>query len=247
MRILNWNTQADRLRVGTSKFSKVRQLIATHDADVICLTEAIPESMSEGGHTVPSNLSNWSHEDRGARKVVLWSRYGWTDIDSNGSNSLPEGRFVCATTTFEGTDLIFIGMCIPYRDYRTKETIWGDKRKDRWQGACEYLDILREDILTRARFQQRSILLGDFNLQIPPRGYPGKRSVVNQKREATFSGWTIPTEGACEDLTLDRPFIDHVAFSPDIQTRRPQFFSRFDSDGTELSDHNGVCIEIEPS
>ena len=112
-------------------------------------------------------------------------------------------------------------------------------------GACEYLDILREDILVRATFRQKSILLGDFNLQIPPKGYHGKNSIVNQKREATFSGWTMPTAGACGVPALDKPFIDHIALSPDIRSRAPQFFNRFNADGTRLSDHNGVCIEIE--
>ena len=245
MKILNWNTQADRLRVGTKKFEKLRRLVIGHDADVVCLTEAFPMSMPEGGETVKSNLSKWRDEARGARKVILWSRFGWTYVDKIGAENLPEGRFVHATTLVEGKEFSIVGMCIPYKDYRTDEKRWGLKKMNRWEGACEYLDILREDILARAAFRQKSILLGDFNLQIPPRGYPGKNSIVNQKRQATFSGWTIPTAGPCGDPVLDKPFIDHIALSPDIGSGPPQFFSRFDTDGTQLSDHNGVCIEIE--
>ena len=245
MKILNWNTQADRLSVGTAKFERLCQLVIDHDADVICLTEAFPELLPDEGETVTSNLSEWKHEARGARKVVLWSRFGWTDVDRRGSENLPEGRFVRATTTLEGIDLSFVGMCIPYERYRTDANRWGIKKRNRWEGACEYLDILREDILVRATFRQKSILLGDFNLQIPPKGYPGKNSIVNQKREATFSGWTMPTAETCGVPALDKPFIDHIALSPDIRSRAPQFFSRFNADGTRLSDHNGVCIEIE--
>ena len=245
MKILNWNTQADRLSVRRAKFKRLRQLVISHDADVICLTEAFPELMPDGGETVTSNLSEWKHEARGARKVVLWSRFGWTDVDRRGSENLPEGRFVRATTTVEGTDLSFVGMCIPYDRYRTNEKRWGSKKKNRWEGACEYLDILREEVLEQAKFQQKAILLGDFNLQIPPKGYPGKNSMVNQKRKATFSGWTMPTAGVSGVSALDKPFIDHIALSPDIRSRAPQFFSRFDVDGTQLSDHNGVCIDIE--
>ena len=245
MRILNWNTQADKLRAGTPKFERLHQLVASYDADVICLTEALPELMPEGDGTVKSHLSDWKPEARGARKVVLWSRFGWTDVDKTGSRNLPEGRFVRATTTLEGTDLTFVGMCIPYREHRTKEKFWGTKKKGRWDGACEYLDALREDILGQTDFRQRTILLGDFNLEIPPRGYPGKNEVVNQKREATFSGWTMPTGGVWDDPALDRTFKDHIALSPDIRARPPQFFSRFDADKSELSDHNGVCIEVE--
>ena len=246
MKVLNWNTQADRLSVRTPRFEKSRQLVARHDADVVCLTEAFPESMPEGGETVTSDLSEWKrHEDRGARKVVLWSRFGWTDVDRTGSGNLPEGRFVRATTTFDGTDLTVVGMCIPYRDYRTRERWWGTKTKGRWEGACEYLDALCDDILAQRGFRKRTILLGDFNLEIPPRGYPPRKSVVNRKREAAFSGWTVPTAGVWDNPALDRTFKDHVALSPDVRAGPPQFFSRFDSDGSELSDHNGVCIEIE--
>ncbi len=247
MKILNWNTQADKHKsVGTTKpkFERIRQLVIGHDADVICLTEALPESMPDGGETVTSNLSGWRHEPRGARKVVLWSRSGWTDVDRGEAYRLPEGRFVSATTTLGGTNLSFVGMCIPWHGYRTHEN-WGDEKKKNWEGACEYLDILRERVLSRSDLQQKTILLGDFNLQIPPKGYPGKNSIVNQKREATFSGWTIPTAGVSGDPALDKPFIDHVALSPDIRSRPPQFFRRFDTDEAPLSDHNGVCIEIE--
>lgn len=246
MKILNWNTQADRLTVGNRKFERSRELVISHGADVICLTEAFPESMPEGGdNTVTSDLSEWKDEARGARKVVLWSRFGWADVDMKGSENLPEGRFVRATTTFEGTDLTFIGMCIPYRAYRTNKTRWQARKKDAWDGACEYLDALRSDILMRPGRRRRTILLGDFNLEIPPKGYPGKNSQVNQKRKATFCGWTIPTAGVWDDPALDINFKDHIALSPDIRAHPPQFFGRFDTDGTELSDHNGVCIEVD--
>ena len=71
MRILNWNTQADKLRAGTPKFERLHQLVASHDADVICLTEALPELMPEGEGTVKSHLSDWKPEARGARKVLI--------------------------------------------------------------------------------------------------------------------------------------------------------------------------------
>ena len=134
-------------------------------------------------------------------------------------------------------------MCIPYHAYRNKET-WGDKRKAIWQGACEYLDALREDVLPPFGNRERVVLLGDFNLQIPPAGYPGKNSVVNAKRIATFGGWKLPTANVQSDPALDKPFIDHVALSHDIILNSTEFFSRIHEDGTVRSDHNGVCIDV---
>ena len=226
MKVLNWNTQADRLSVRAPRFERSRQLVARHDADVICLTEAFPESMPEGGETVTSGLSEWKrHEDRGARKVVLWSRFGWTGVDRTGSESLPEGRFVRATTTFTGRDLTVVGMCIPYRDYRTTERWWGIRTKGRWEGACEYLDALRDDILAQPGFRERTILLGDFNLEIPPRKYPprekrgqsetGGRVFRMDRTNGGLSGTTLHWTGLSRTTSLfRRTFVqDHRSFS----------------------------------
>ena len=67
---------------------------------------------------------------------------------------------------------------------------------------------------------------------------------VDTKRAATFDKWQIPTSGDLSNEALDRPFIDHVALSPDLEVTSMQFIHRFDDDGCELSDHNGVCIEV---
>ena len=245
MKILNWNTEWLGPGSRTGRFKKARELIAKFDADVICLTEARAQTMPADGHTIMSELSGaGTKENRGARKVVLWSRFGWKNIDTIGTDKLPEGRFVCATTECNGSEYNFVGMCIPYKGYRTKES-WAEKRMAYWHGACEYLDALRGDVLSQSRYKTRAVLLGDFNLQIPPYGYPGKNSESNKRREATFDGWSIPTAGEWDVPALDKPFIDHVALTHDIRVTSLQFFSRFADDGTRLSDHNGVYVEIE--
>ena len=239
MKILNWNTEWLGPGSRTGRFKKARELIAKFDADVICLTEARAQTMPADGHTIMSELSGaGTKENRGARKVVLWSRFGWTNIDTLGSDRLPEGRFVGATTDENGIEWNFIGMCIPYREYRTRKSE-AEEKKASWQGACEYLDALREDVLRQGRFKKRTILLGDFNLQIPPFNYPGKRSDVNRKREATFDSWLIPTSG------IRRHFLDHIAMTTDLRVDSLKFISCVADDGTRLSDHNGVCVEIE--
>ena len=114
-----------------------------------------------------------------------------------------------------------------------------------WQGACQYLDALRDEILPRAGFREGAIMLGDFNLQIPPKTYPRPNTLVDQKREATFGGWSIPTAGESDDSALDKRFIDHIALTPEIRVQSMRFVSRFAADGTRLSDHNGVFTEID--
>jgi len=239
VRILNWNTQADKLTPASERFKRVRNHIARFDADIICLTEAYPGLMPRGGQTISSELSIWEpYESRGARKVVLHSRAGWSHVDKQINSQLPEGRFISATTEIEGMVWTIVGMCIPWHGYRTSKSKWGDKSLDKWQGACRYLATLRKGILPKQSERQRTILVGDFNLQIPARGYPAARSDVNQQRRLTLSGWLIPTSG------IRRHFIDHVAMSTDLQVECLRFISKVAPDGQQFSDHNGVCIDL---
>ena len=245
MRILNWNTQADRRSPKNKHFPAIRNIVAKREPDIVCLTEAYPEAMPNGGQVVSSGLSGWyKHERLGARKVLIWSKTGWHKIDAFGSKRLPEGRFIGANTLVYDIDMSVVGMCIPYFAYRTGKKLPTEERKRQWQGACEYLDALREDILPQPKYRERTILLGDFNLQIPAKNHPYPSSPVNKKREATFREWTIPTSGELDCAALDRRFIDHVAMSDDLEVTSMQFIRRFGKDGSELSDHNGVCIDI---
>ncbi len=246
IRILNWNTEWLGPGSRSGRFAKAKALIASYDPDVICLTEARPETMPELGQTIASELSGAGKiENRGGRKVVLWSRFGWSNVDTLGSSDMPSGRFIKTTTFAGGEQWTIIGMCVPYAHYRNHAK-WGDQRKTFWGGACEYLDTLREEVLPRLREEflpyskdpLNTILLGDFNMQIPAFNYPYEGSEVNKKRKETFAGWLIPTAG------ISRHFIDHIAMSSELRVNSLQYISRFDSDGSQLSDHNGVCIDV---
>lgn len=240
LKILNWNVEANRQTNRNRRSDRIRQVLSQLDMDVICLTEAHPYNFPDKGHILTSELSRWGKpEEDGARKVILWSKSKWDAVDTVGSVDLPQGRFVTAITQ----DIRFVGVVIPYHAYRTTSK-WGEDRKVAWQGAQEYLSVLKEQILSQSAYQHKTIVLGDFNLQIPARTYPPKNSDVNRLREATFTNWNIPTAGENVDRKLDKPFIDHVALTPDVEVVSMQFISRFTSSGDELSDHNGVWIEI---
>lgn len=235
MRILNWNTEANKKLIRAGKPQLVRDFLSNQDADVICLTEAFPEYLPEGEHVLCSGISGWGWpEEQGARKVFLWCRNGWTDIDDVGSAELPPGRFIRAKTQIAGLEWTIYGMCIPWHEYGKSRGL------PQWQGACDYLDALRLDELPLANDSKRTILAGDFNLQIPPFGYPRKGSDVDRKREAAFNGWLIPTSG------IRRHFIDHIAMSTDLGVESMQFISKYSADGMQLSDHNGVVIDVAP-
>lgn len=196
-------------------------------ADVVCLTESYPEAMPVGGQTVTSELSGrGGPARRGARKVVLWSRHGWHTVDALGSERLPEGRFVSATTRINGREVRVVGVCLPYRDYRTRAS-WGQNRRRQWEGTHQYLTALRDDLLSAGDFSASTIVIGDFNLQIPPRTYPRPAEPIDDDRQRTFRGWHTPTAGEHPQAGLDKPFIDHVTVSPDWRIAEMAFISRF--------------------
>ena len=248
MRILNWNTQIATPRGVNGRFEVIHGLLIGTFSDIICLTEAYPETLPLEGEWVSSGLSGWEkHERLGARKVLLWSKYyPWYDIDRIGSPRLPEGRFVSAKTKWAGLEVTVVGICIPYHGYRTHKS-WGDKRKAAWQGAIEYLDALREDILPQRRYGKHTIILGDYNLQIPPSTYPYPSTEVNRKREETFADWQIPTAIDPELYDLGKPLVDHIALSADFDVRTLNVIDRYSTHIQVLSDHNGVVLDVAPA
>jgi endonuclease/exonuclease/phosphatase family metal-dependent hydrolase len=241
LRIVNWNAQADQQTAANGRSTLIKTTLETFYADVICLTEAYPTNFPPEGYLIQSERSGWGWpEAKGARKVNLWSKTPWEQVDTLGSVDLPEGRYLSAET--QGLRLIGVG--IPYHAYRTAPK-WDTGRKTVWQGAWEYLVVFERDILKTVSAHQHTVILGDYNLQIPARGYPGKNSEVNRLRESAFEGWNIPTSGQIDDPAITKPFIDHIALTPDITVISIQYFSRFTENGKVMSDHNGVCIDIQ--
>ena len=151
MKLFNWNTEFVSPNARAGKFQKLREIILSQNPEIVCLTEAYPEAMPKGGQTIKSEISGpGTRRNKAARGRSSFGveRAGemWITL---GSPNLPEGRFASATTTIDGLEWTIVGMCIPYHGYHNHKK-WGDGRKRNWQGACEFLDALRGEILTAA-------------------------------------------------------------------------------------------------
>ncbi len=66
-------------------------------ADVVCLTETERDFLP-AGHLVSADADYGYSHSGGRRKVVLWSRQPWSDVDVMGDESMPGGRFVSGVT-----------------------------------------------------------------------------------------------------------------------------------------------------
>ncbi len=241
--VVLWNVQADQRTAERTR--RIRARLEALDGDLVCLNEAFPGDVPTNpppGHLLTSGLSDWRAEQRGARKVVLYHRAGWQDVDEVGSPLLPEGRFVAGTFDLGGRPVRVLGIAPPYHAYRA-EARWGERRRRLWQGNEDYWRALGADVLPHVCLP--SILLGDFNVQLPPVSYPRPGSSAHQLCQSALDRYSVATANIPpEGEALDKPLVCHVAYSPELELVDCTVFSRFDGDGLELSDHPCVLVRL---
>lgn len=244
LKVLTWNVKwATPLSWQTPE---IRRRIKDQDPEIVCLTESDAELLAQGlpaqpGHVVSSQPDYGYPMYDGRRKVVLWSKEPWRDVDKFGSKSLPPGRFVSGVTQTSLGEVRVIGVCIPWPGSRT-EARRGAARRKRWDDHKDYLDALPA-ILERAP-TERVIVMGDFNQRIGQGPY--KPDSLQGKLRSAFAGRVCIVTA---DVTFEgRKTIDHIALSDDLTVdpagESLKEISNIHDDGKELSDHFGVAAEV---
>lgn len=240
LKILTWNVKWATPRL--ERTLEIQRRINEQEPEIICLTESDAELLAQGllaqaGHVVSSQPDYGYPIYEGRRKVALWSKKPWRDVDKFGSKSLPPGRFVSGVTETSLGDVTVIGVCIPWRASRTDA--WrGMARRRWWEDHEDYLDEM-PGILESAP-TERVIVMGDFNQRI------GEGSTAPlHLREKLCDVFT----GRIRIVTADVEFgehktIDHIALSDDLVAEPPQAISNLRDDGGNLSDHFGVAAEV---
>ena len=241
VRLLCWNLEWCPLPAGRSHRGQVAgRVIAQQRPDIACLTEArLGWFADEDGAVVSSEPLAGSHNmhRHDGRKILLWSRTGWTDVDQVGSEDIRDlGRFVAATTSTPSGPLRVMGVVIPYRGSNV-----GNGTRDRtpWEDHRRYLAALRQLV---SRTTLPTVVVGDFNQRDPfDPGY-----VVPDELHAdllqSLGHLSIATGG--DAPSLDRPLIDHAALSPDLRVREFVAWPAT-QDGVEISDHPGFCLSLQ--
>jgi endonuclease/exonuclease/phosphatase family metal-dependent hydrolase len=79
MKCLTWNIQW--ATESSTKGKRIKVIVEDADPDVMCFTEATWWMVPENGHAIESN-PNYGYSNKGnRRKVLLWSKQPWQEIE----------------------------------------------------------------------------------------------------------------------------------------------------------------------
>ena len=234
MRVMTWNVEWATPK--SRRTPEILNRIDGHAPEVVCLTETDVGLLPQRGHIVCSQADYGYGVRENRRKVMLWSREPWREIDDVGLDSMPPGRFVAGVTQTSVGDVTVVGVCIPWFGSRAEARRKIGRRK-RWEDHEEYLVGLTE-ILERMP-AERLIVMGDFNQVIGP-GSRARRQLQLLLQGAFPPNMKIATS---EIAFQGRKSIDHIALSEDFTVESIGVVSNVD-DGRKLSDHFGVFAEL---
>ena len=233
LHLVTWNVQWATPR--SPRRTEILTRIDQARPEVVCLTETHIGLLSQKGHTISSQPDYGYPIHEGRRKVMLWSREPWAQVDDAGHDSMPAGRFVSGVTQTSLGPVTVVGVCIPWFRSRAEARRGSDGKKP-WEDHERYLAGLTE-VLRRAP-TECLIVMGDFN-QIVGEGSRAPLKLRSGLREAFPPGMRIATS----DLTFEgRRSIDHVALSDDLAVESLDVISN--KHDVRLSDHFGVVAAL---
>jgi endonuclease/exonuclease/phosphatase family metal-dependent hydrolase len=206
------------------------RLLDSLACDVMCVTEVELGLLTSTGHVIDSDPDYGYTRIRDRRKVVLWSRQPWTNVDRVGAPELPGGRFVSGETETPIGPIRFVGVGIPWRDAHVRT---GRRDRAPWEDHLRFLSALP----TAVRPSNRpTVLLGDFNQRIPRARQPEH---VARALAAALGPLRVVTDG--EVTEVEGQLIDHVAIDPNLE---PVEVRGVPGRSVGLSDHDGAVIGV---
>ena len=224
-----WRTRS-RLR------NRVCDRLWSFDPDIVCLTET-HDDFPGFGHLVCSDPDFGYPLLPSRRKVTLWSRNPWQQIDALGSLELPSGRYLGGITETPLGLVDIRGVCVPWAQAHVSS---GRRDRTPWQDHVEYLRALTPLI---ENLGERGFVAGDFNQHIPRKRAPIR--VYNALRDCMLERLITPTAGRLG--TSGTTLIDHLAHTCSLRAVCVETISNIDEDGARLSDHLGVRVVLTAS
>ncbi len=237
MKIVNWNV--NWATSSSERFPEILNRINRHAPEILCLTEA-QAGFLQNGYLICAGSDYGYGLQKTRRKVLLWSKKPWDQVDNNGDNRLPPGRFVSGVTRTSLGKLTVVGVCIPWSGSQAHKGYNGEPRRA-WEDHEQYLEHLA-GILAHAP-SKRLVVLGDFNQRIA-------RSPGRLKKESAYRAdllrRAIAPHVALATSELEyrgRRTIDHVCLSADLAITSLDVISHVHGE-KKLSDHFGVAADI---
>ena len=228
--IVNWNVE---WRLPQSRAAQgLRNRIAEQSPDVICLTESY-RTFLPSGHVIEAEADYGYSIREGRRKVLLWSRQPWSNIDSVGHAELPSGRFIRGTTETPLGAIDVLGVCIPWAGAHVTS---GRRDRRRWEDHLAYLSALAKVVPVDP---SRLLVVGDFNQRVPRTSSPV--AAYGALHEAILSRLRLVTMGTVEPVACQ--LIDHIAVSSDLTAQAVHSLSNMDGE-LSLTDHVGVVAKL---
>lgn len=230
--LLNWNLEwAAR---DSPRGRTIRDTITAAAADVVCLTEAQATFLAGEGYQVLSQADYGYPIKTDRRKVALWSRRPWDDVDCIGHRDLPPGRFVSGRTATPLGDIIVIGVCIPWAQAHVAT---GHRNRRAWEDHMSYIAAVAQVL---ASTRQPAILVGDFNQSLPRSRAPA--DAENALRQALAPNFSVATWGLRD--AGGRACIDHICHTRGLRADALSVIPSITRQGQRLSDHFGVQAEF---
>lgn len=233
LKIVLWNVEWRRRE--TPAGLEIRRRIDAHAPDIVCVAEGHEEFLSNTGHVISAVANYGLFAKPGRRKVMLWSRTPWVEADHLGSPDLPSGRYVAAATETPVGNIRVVGVCIPWS---FSNVSLGTRDRKPWEDHGAYLHGLAA-LLPSIIARGPTVVVGDFNQTIPRTRAPIAMSDLLEKSMTTL---IIPTTGTIPET--QRPSIDHLAHSRDLESISVSSISNVWNGGKRLSDHFGLAIEL---
>lgn len=233
MRVVTWNVQW--ATSGSWRATEILNRVEQHNPEVVCLTETDDTLLSQSGYSICSQADYGYPIKAHRRKVMLWSREPWEQVDDIGIDAMPPGRFVSGVTQTSLGKVTVVGVCIPWFGSRT-EPRREQERKVRWEDHEAYLTGLTAALQQSP--SERLAVMGDFN-QIVGLGSRAPSKLQLALHNA-LRGMTIATS----DLAFQgRRSIDHIALSADLTAESLSAISNTHGE-KRLSDHFGVVANL---
>lgn len=233
--VATWNLERqapDRPRAGV-----MLSRLAALQPHLLCLTEAHVHSTRDlGGHAVSTPGVSWSKAAETERKVVLWSRHPWREIDERGAPGCETGAFVQAVTETPLGLIRVIGVCIPYH---FASPLGLTPKAKPWSQHLRFLEGLATVVDARDGATP-CMLLGDFNQVIPCIWGP---KAAASALIGALGDLAVVTKGPLPNI--NKPAIDHIAHCARMRATRVWGLSDRGDQGERLSDHFGVAAAIE--